>query len=207
MRVEAGRAARPDSDTCCRRGPGCATRRDDTAAAATGKTPRRRRSRDRSGAAEPPDDAKQRPAPGTAKVRQQKGRVGAGDQQKDRDLIELAKNSPRPLAALGTADLRRDELHRFICPGLEKIEIATFVRLQNVLLEQVRISSQVFGRGSFEVPAALFQVLLGDDQVEPPVFQIQFNPVAVADKCKRSADGRLWSNVENHRSVGGPAHA
>src|SRR5438876_7335414 len=80
-------------------------------------------------------------------------------------------------------------------PAPQEIEIAALWRLQHALAEELVVAacSGVRPCGSDPIFPPR-QLLLVDQQVEPPLLDAQANAVAVAHQCQRPADRRLGSH-------------
>src|SRR5256885_7811787 len=77
-----------------------------------------------------------------------------------------------------------------------EIEIATFVGLQNGLVEQMRVSALgPFGRlRRRQCGAAFFELGIVDQQIDAALGDIEPDHVAVLDQRQRTADGGFWGD-------------
>src|SRR5436190_15111522 len=90
--------------------------------------------------------------------------------------------------------------------GLEKIEIAAFIRLLDVLQVQNAVAAREFRRGRFPCRLALGHFLVADEQIEAAPFDVERDLVAVAHQRKRPADVRFGRHVQHARPVARAAH-
>src|SRR5882724_5418464 len=100
-------------------------------------------------------------------------------------------------------------LSRHVYPAAsdQKIQISPFGCLHHMLDVQLLVAT--VGSREHRPPfrATEREFLVRNFQMEPASRDIEFNDIAVADKCEGPARGSLRANMQNHRTVGSAAHA
>src|SRR5438094_3872318 len=77
----------------------------------------------------------------------------------------------------------------FNCPRrAEEVEVASLVRLQDVLLVEPAVAALVVGRRRLPAGAALRHLRVRDAESEPAGGHVELDEVAVADEGERAAD-------------------
>src|SRR5437762_13096587 len=91
--------------------------------------------------------------------------------------------------------------------GMEKVEITTLISLCNMRRVQGAESSIVSHRRRGPFLAAPRQLSFAHVQMQFAIWHVQFDQIAIADKCEWTANVRLRRDVQNARAVRRPAHS
>src|SRR6266852_4830568 len=89
---------------------------------------------------------------------------------------------------------------------VQKIKIATLIRLGYVRSVQSSKATLIAWRFRFPLGATAVQLIIVDAQIEFPLSNIQFDQIAIAHQRERTADKRFWRNVQAARAVRGATH-
>src|SRR5262245_12852994 len=88
----------------------------------------------------------------------------------------------------------------------EKIEIATFICLADMLRIKRAVTARVAGRRLFPDGTTTSDFFLGNVQMDAACGDIDLEGVARLDKGQRAADEAFGRNVKNACAVAGTAH-
>lgn len=72
---------------------------------------------------------------------------------------------------------------------LEEVEVSAFVRLCDVIDEELRVAAMIAWRGGFPRSTTFRQLFITDVQMQLPVRHIEFDEVTVLHEGERAADG------------------
>src|SRR6202166_5379121 len=89
----------------------------------------------------------------------------------------------------------------------EKVEVSAFVGLIDMIDVELGVPARCDGRARRPRGAPAREFLIGEKDGQASFGNIEFDPIAVFDKSKRSARGGLGRNMEHHRPERGPAHS
>src|SRR5579862_9062151 len=112
----------------------------------------------------------------------------------------------RQMRTSAPASLMRFPGHCRPAASDQKIEIRTLVGLGHSINVQLLISALHCRLRLSPLGSSGLQLFLGNIEMKLSRFHVQFDHVAVSNQRERAANRGLWSDVEDHSSVGGPAH-